>query len=242
MTPARALIIGDPHADPRYDNDRFRLAGETARKFRVDHVYCTGDWTDFESLLDHGTALSQEGLRYQRDVEAGNDALVQFDRGLRGHPCEKHITLGNHDERPDRRAAKHPELEGKVSWTDVRFREHGWAVTRWRSTMQLGPFTCSHHFETKSGRPMGGVWLARRITQHAQGSAIVGHDHRWQLYEGHGVGGSRHTGIVAGTLVHPDMRGESWCRGSSHDWAIRLTIVEWDERGRVTSVRWEDVE
>lgn len=245
MKPGRMLVTGDGHADPAYDNLRFRRAGELARRFRVTHWLQTGDLTDFGSLLGHGTRFSMEGKRYQADVDAGNDALRECDRGLGGHECERVITLGNHDMRPDRRVEEHPELEGKLSWTDVRIREHGWRCVPWRSVGRVGPFAVAHHFVGRMGRPLGSSsahGLARRIVgkDGALGSAIVGHDHRWAMHEEHGPLGQHVLGLVAGVFCHPRMREESWCAPSAHEWMIRPTIVEWDETGRVRGLRWED--
>lgn len=236
------LVIGDPHASPRYRNDRFRDAGEAAAEWEVDRVLCVGDWTDFESLLSHGSPESQEGLRYVDDVAAGADALAQFDRGLGSHRPKKDITLGNHDMRPDRRAATFPELLGHMRWDEVPFRKHGWRCTPWKSVVQIGPFACTHHFTTAMGRPLSGKHLARRIVETTLGSAIVGHDHRWQWHESSApVGGRTHYGLVAGTLTHPDMRNAGWCSGQAHEWRSRLTYLAWDRAGVVTDLRFVEV-
>lgn len=245
MKPGRMLITGDGHATPDYDNSRFLRAGELARRFRVTHWLCTGDLCDFQSLLGHGSRFHMEGKRYQADVDAANDALAQADRGLRGYEPEKIRTLGNHDVRPDRRVEEHPELEGKLSWRDVHHEEHGWRCVPWKKVGRAGPFTVTHHFVNRMGRAVASSSvnsLARRIVgaDGALGSAIVGHDHRWATHEEESPHGERRLGLVAGVFCHPRMLEESWCQAKSHEWKIRPTIVEWDDRGRVTGLRWED--
>ena len=37
------LIIGDPHANPDYDNDRFEALGKFIAKEKPQHVVCIGD-------------------------------------------------------------------------------------------------------------------------------------------------------------------------------------------------------
>ena len=47
------LVIGDPHATPSYDNDRFRVLGNYILATRPDVVVCMGDMGDFASLSSH---------------------------------------------------------------------------------------------------------------------------------------------------------------------------------------------
>lgn len=231
------MVIGDPHASPEYDNDRFERLGELARTRGATHVHCTGDWTDFESLLSHGTPLSQEGKRYFADVAAGNDALERFDRGLGGARVRKSISLGNHDARPDRFVADNPQLETSMSWRDVRFEEHGWRTVPWNRVGILGPFVVSHHLTNQRGKAYGGKMLAKTNELVAGQSVIVGHDHRFQLWLEPTYRGRNHS-FVAGCCIHPDMRNESWCAGQSHAWDIGVLWVQL-KGGRVSGFVWD---
>ena len=69
------LIIGDPHAHPDYDNDRFFHLGNFIIRNQPDYIVCLGDFADMPSLssYDRGTR-GFEGRRYRNDVIAALDA------------------------------------------------------------------------------------------------------------------------------------------------------------------------
>jgi hypothetical protein len=71
MKKPNLLVIGDPHAHPDYDNDRFTDLGRFIVKARPDMVVCIGDMADMPSLssYDRGTK-GFEGRRYKKDIEA----------------------------------------------------------------------------------------------------------------------------------------------------------------------------
>ena len=77
------LIIGDPHAHPDYDNDRFTALGEYIVKEQPEHIICLGDMADMPSLssYDRGTR-GFEGRRYKNDVEAVIDAQEKLQSHL----------------------------------------------------------------------------------------------------------------------------------------------------------------
>ena len=127
MKTTTTVVIGDPHAHPRYDNKRFYHLGKAVRVMEADRVHCVGDWTDWPSMSAHKTEREMREAHYLKDLNAGNNALEMFDEGLDGHPARKTITLGNHDMYPDRYVAENdPMLEGVIGWDDVLFREHRW--------------------------------------------------------------------------------------------------------------------
>ena len=69
------LIIGDPHAHPDYDNNRFTALGKFIAKEKPQVIVCIGDMADMPSLssYDKGTK-GFEGRRYSKDVKAVIDA------------------------------------------------------------------------------------------------------------------------------------------------------------------------
>ena len=178
----RILVIGDPHAHPRYDNDRFYELGKYARVRRVDHIHCVGDWTDFPSLNEHKSKKEQRPYLVQDDVDAGNDALARFDEGLGNHPCEKTITLGNHDAYPSRWVAENPKFEGVITNDMVNFKKHKWKCTPFREARKVRGLWCAHYFTSgATGRPQGGTHVAYQNSIKQGMSCIVGHNHRLNI-------------------------------------------------------------
>ena len=240
----RAVILGDPHASPDYPNDRFYELGRYAREVGADHVHCVGDFTDFASLLTHGSKLSQEGLRIADDVAAGTDALREFDRGLRGRRMgaspTKTITLGNHDARPSRRCAENPALEGFLRDDLVEFKQHGWKAFPFLQRMMLGELCCRHYVPSGAmGRPTGGTNPSRSIFLKSGGTPVlVGHDHRYNARVFTDDAGNKKWVILAGCAIHEEMRDEPWCAATSDAWDSGVMSIDF-ERGKVRGVSWE---
>lgn len=239
----RILLVGDPHAHPRYDNDRFEAIGAFARQREVDRVHCVGDWTDYPSLNLHKSMLDARQGNYEDDVEAGNDALARFDEGLDGHPCIKTITLGNHDEYPEQYVAKvDPTLAGTLRWDRVRFRDHGWRVTRFKDTTSVAGIRATHYFARRgTGRAIAGQHQAHAINGTTDQSTVVGHahvfDHKIKTFES---GRSIHS-FVAGCNVHPKYR-EGWCADTVQYWHRGLLLVTMGRGPSVESFEWVTLE
>lgn len=234
----RILVLGDPHAHARYDNDRFERAGALARQRRVDRVHCVGDWTDFPSVNPHKSMLEARGVTYEGDVAAGNDALLRFDEGLDGHPCRKTITLGNHDTYPlDYIERRDPSLEGSMRADDVRFKAHGWAVTPFRERRRVSGLTCSHWFPRKGGRPISTARAALDTAKAVGDHAVSGHSHVFD----HGVvtylDGRQAHGFVAGCWTNPRYR-EPWAKDTVDLWHVGLLIVSVGARGVLEGFEW----
>ena len=78
------LIIGDPHASPSYDNDRFTALGKYIVDTKPEYIVCLGDMADLPSLssYDKGTK-GFEGRRYKNDVAVVVDAQEKLFTPLR---------------------------------------------------------------------------------------------------------------------------------------------------------------
>ena len=74
----KLLIIPDPHANPDYDNDRFKALGKFIMHEKPEVIVCLGDMADLPSLssYDRGTK-GFEGRRYRKDIEATHQAQIQ---------------------------------------------------------------------------------------------------------------------------------------------------------------------
>ncbi len=232
------LVVGDPHAHPGYDNDRFGALGALAADRGVDRVHCTGDWADFPSLCKHAKRLELDEASYEEDVLAASEALGLFELGLDGYPVEKTITLGNHDTRPETFVADNPRFRGKVSWKDVPYVNYGWRVTGFRRATKIAGFACSHHFPSGvMGRPIGGEHHAHSLLKKNGQSTIVGHDHRFDSKIMTRGDGSKMWAFSAGCAMHPRYR-EAWCRDTEKFWDRGALILRGARRGVVEGFEW----
>ena len=111
----RVLAIGDTHDSPELDKDRFRWFGRLARDLRVNQVVQIGDMFTFDSLCKYADNASHEGKlkpEFLEDLESGEEALEQFNKGLGPYKCKKHITIGNHEARIYSYEDRNPEVWG----------------------------------------------------------------------------------------------------------------------------------
>lgn len=203
----RILVIPDSHARPDQDNTRFTALGNFIVEKQPDIVISIGDWADMGSLCIHDKAtLAAEGRRYVLDVEASIDALEKTMAPVRKHWGSKrkkrpdfHITLGNHEERINRAAKALPELFGKLSVDDLRFKEAGWNVVPFLSPLTLEGICFQHYFTSGIlGKPIGGVNHARTLVVKNYQSSVCGHSHARDYWEDVRADGQRVFGLVVG--------------------------------------------
>lgn len=203
----KILVIPDAHARPEHNNDRFDALGRFIVDKQPDVVVCIGDWADMPSLClyDKGSKHA-EGRRYQDDIVSANEALartmLQVNKGYRKSRRKKpdfHITLGNHENRIDRAANLNPELYGKLSTADLRFKEAGWIVHPFLAPLTLDGICFQHYFTSGIlGKPIGGVNHARTLVLKNYQSSVCGHSHARDYYEDVRADGQRIFGLVVG--------------------------------------------
>lgn len=246
----KILIIPDPHASPKYDNARFDLLGNTIDKEEPTVVVCLGDIADMNSLstYDRGKA-SFEGRRYAHDITAVHDALERIAGGIARvgarrkrlkravYAPDLYMLHGNHEYRINRLINDTPELIGRVSTDDLRFREYGWHETPYRQCLALGGVTFSHDFPTGiSGRSIGGESMARALCTKNMVSSVCGHSHIFDHHERTNISGGKIFGLSAGCFSHPE-QVEDWNINTHHLWWRGVVILENVENGYYGTIR-----
>ena len=158
------LIIGDPHAHPDYDNNRFTALGKFIAKEKPQVIVCIGDMADMPSLssYDKGTK-GFEGRRYSKDVKAVIDAqekLFAPIKRMRGYKPKLHMCLGNHEDRITRAVNTTPELDGAIGIEDLQYERFGWKITPFKKCVTIKGITFSHYFTSGvAGRPISSVHI-----------------------------------------------------------------------------------
>lgn len=201
------LVIPDAHARPDVNNSRFEALGNFIVEKRPDIVISIGDWADMGSLCsyDKGTKVA-EGRRYQEDIIASQDALARtmsrVNKGYRAMKKAKpefHITLGNHENRINRAANLQPELFGKLTVDDLRFKEAGWKVHDFLTPLMVDGICFQHYFTSGvMGKPIGGVNHARTLVLKNYQSSVCGHSHSRDYWEDVRADGQKIFGLVVG--------------------------------------------
>lgn len=242
-----ALIIPDAHATPDYPNTRFDWLGRFAHDLDPDYVICLGDWYDFPSLSRHDPLGSRtmEGVRYSKDLEAGQEALDRFHRAFKRKRPRCMVTLGNHDVRPDIAASADPRLIDTVGTVDLGFAARRWEVTPYRKSLTVEGICISHHQASGiSGRPIGGENMARHLVLKKHVSCIVGHSHILQHSEHTRGDGQKIFGLSAGCYAAEDYAQDanpraSWAQDTAQMWWRGVVVIEdLDGEGYYDSIRF----
>lgn len=222
-------MIGDLHANPDYDLERFAAAGEVCAEEQPDVVVQIGDWADMASINRHGTKLEIESRRYSEDVEITQESLAVFEAPLARRKRKKPrkvLTLGNHEWFIQKLVEQDPRLAGKVDVSDLGFEKFGWEVVEYRRSVEIAGFHFVHNLGSMTGR-------ASRVDSPSNGvkalgsSHVVGHTHTYRRVPLPYKGRTRQWGIDVGCLIHKDMgRLEHWSCDTSYKYWRGIHIFE----------------
>ena len=207
------LYIPDTQVKPDLPQDHIEWAGAYAGIKRPDVIVIGGDWYDMPSLSIYDAGkLASHGRRYADDVASGSDALKRFERALRkyggrGYKPRKIVTLGNHEERILRAVESDPKMEGKVSLSDLAFREYGWTVYDFLQPVEIHGIVYAHYFPLgPNGRVAAskfGAPSAKAQVQRMMRSCTAGHRQGLDVAILH-TPTATYRGVIAGSYYRHD--------------------------------------
>lgn len=175
------LIIGDSHAHPDHNNERFTWLGKLIHDTKPDVVVNIGDLADMASLCFHSKPMELEGARYVKDCEAAKDAQERLFHEVRKHrkKLPRFVwTLGNHDIRAKRYVEANPVFEGHVKNEDIGYEDYPWEIIPFLDTVSIDGIDYSHYYTSGlMGRPIGGTHPAWSIIKKRNNSSTCGHSH-----------------------------------------------------------------
>jgi len=189
------------------------------------------------SSYDKGTK-GFEGRRYRRDIEATHDALQKLNKATddynakraEGHRSRyrprKVLTLGNHEDRISRAVNSNPELDGAIGLDDLKYREAGFEVVPFKSSVVLDGIAYSHYYASGlNGNPISGENIGASLVKKLHMSAVQGHSHLFNHYEHTKPDRQKIFGLSCGCYTHPDFI-EGWNRNTEHMWWRGVVIFE----------------
>ena len=224
------VVIPDTQAKPGAPTDHLKWIGQYIvdqfhdQPIKIIHL---GDHADMPSLSSYDKGKkSMEGRRYIEDIKAANDAwkilngpLNEFNlnrrktRHAKWLP-ERHILLGNHEDRINRAVESDAQLEGVISTDDLIYAETGWKVHPFLSPVFLDGVGYSHYwYNPMNGRPLGGTAEGRLKT--LGHSFTMGHQQTY-LTAIRYVNDQQQRGLIAGAcyLHDEDYKGPQ----GNHHW------------------------
>lgn len=193
------LVVGDCHAAPGQNLERFRWLGRMIADLRPDVVVQVGDWFSMDSLCTHRTPKDRMGELVQEDIIAGRMALAELEHELGSWSCRKVLTLGNHDARAAAIADHAPWLDGVLD-IGRDHRDAGWEVFDFLSPARIDGILYQHYLTVRgTQRPISGKFHSLRLMERVKfaESVVVGHSHTFQ-YRFESRPGKRIHSLVAG--------------------------------------------
>jgi len=230
------LIIPDPHASPKYGNERFDALGRFIISTQPEHIVCLGDFADLSSISSHNTPEAAEGQRFLDDLVSAKDAMGR----LLG-PTEKYnararlsrkklyspnlcMLGGNHEQRINTLCANYPYLSNIISLDQLPYEQ--WKYISFKRALVIGGIHFSHYFTSGvMGRPISGVNISRSLITKMHVSCVQGHSHLYSHAEDTLPNGQKIFGLSAGCFSHHDY-SEHWCRDTEFRWWRGIIVLK----------------
>ena len=250
----RTLVIPDTHDDPEVDKRRYDAIGNFIIEQQPEHVVQIGDFMSLDSISfhNHGRPLIQEGRRLSHDLESGKIAYQRlmaplYDewgkaRSKKKRKYKPHLVWvhGNHEDRVRRYVELQPVLDGMFKGPDlVGAVEDGWEFVDYKDYTNIHGTSFTHApLQPRTGKPLGGQYVAARAAALAQSTIVFGHTHMRNIMAvaridpNSPTGGRRVEGITVGCLL------DHWPEYMAHntsacDWWEGLTVLHHYEEGKV---------
>lgn len=203
----KIFVVPDTQIKPESDIRHIIAAGNYIAAHKPDVVVVIGDWYDMSSLNRYGTRLDLDGKRIIDDINAGNEAMLQFldcfyDQD--GYKPRLVFTVGNHDPqvRIPRLVSEYPQLEGMlVDNTSDWLRSLGFEVYEYLDIVNINGIRFSHYFQNPHSAkkaPLSGQ--IDGMIKNAGFSFVQGHTQVYKHGKHYLGDGSTRIGLVCGSF------------------------------------------
>jgi hypothetical protein len=185
---ATHFVIPDTQCKEGIDMSYLSWIGRYIVDRKPDVIIHLGDHADMPSLSSYDKGKKKaEGKRVYKDIEAailGMNILLKPIQDLQLQELEEFgeirykpkmvLCLGNHEYRIQRHVEANAELDGFLSYDNLKYKEMGWEVFDFlEPTIVNGVTYCHFMANPMSGKPYGG--MASNILKHVGESFTVGH-------------------------------------------------------------------
>jgi hypothetical protein len=182
------LMIPDTQCKPDIDMSYLDWLGQYIVDKQPEVIIHIGDHADMPSLSSYDKGKGKaEGKRVQKDIEASIEGMNRLLRPLRTlqdlqlaafgeveYKPKMVLCLGNHEERIMRHVNDNPELQGFLSYDNLRYADMGWEVYDFlKPVIVNGVSYCHFMANPMSGKPYGG--MAMNVLKNVGESFCMGH-------------------------------------------------------------------
>ena len=215
MARTRHLWIPDTQVRADVPTKHIKALGNYIEEKRFEKIIIAGDWWDMPATSNFNTALEQEGLRIQDDIESGNRAMDllwravnERNRKVKGwkkgpYTPEKHFLYGNHEYHLERFIENHPSIAGLLGYHLLHLEKHGLITHEFLKPVEIDGILYCHYFcNPNSGRSFGGM-IETRLKNVGQ-SFTQGHAQEFMYGERQLPSGKRQHGLVSGAFYMHD--------------------------------------
>lgn len=219
------LVIPDPHAHPKHNNDRALWVSGLIADVKPDVVIDLGDTADMPSLSGYDKGKrSYAGRTYAADVAAHNDFQDKLwwrpKKSKRKMPRRVRL-IGNHEQRIDRALDMQPELQGAIGYQDLELERYYDDIVYYNGStpgvIEIDGIHYAHYFVSGvMGRPIGGEHPAHSLISKKHNSCTQGHTHLFDHCLRVREDGQQIHGLIAGV-----------CQDYASDWAGEVNRLWW---------------
>lgn len=203
------FIVSDTQVKPNVSLSHIDWLAKAICYYKPNEIICLGDFWDMESLssYDIGT-LSAEGKRYQKDIDAGNEAMYRLTNPIKSE-MKKHkkwtprftFLMGNHEQRIERTVKANPNLKDKLSYKDLFLDD--WQVYDFLKIAKIDGINYSHYFvNPMTGNPQGGN--IQTLINKLGFSFVMGHKQVLEFGRKDLTDGKVLTGLITGSYYLHD--------------------------------------
>lgn len=224
----KVLVIFDTQIRPdnlELNRPLLQAIGQLIVKERPTHIVHIGDHWDMKSLSSYdfvkNNRLVFDGNEVAADVEAGREALYHMFKPLRNlqakqwlnkkkvYKPQRHLTLGNHEQRIER----FNELKGLVNLPAIA-EDFGFTVHPFLKPVKIGGVAFVHYaYNPLSGRPLGGT--AEHRLNKLKMSFVQGHEQVFKYAVEYLNDGRKISALVCGSCYLHDEEYKGF-QGNNH--------------------------
>jgi predicted phosphodiesterase len=191
----RILTFADGHVEPDQDLSHFSKLGQFIVDERPDVVIDLGDFVSMSAVShwDASKKLAMEGRRYQKDIEAGREAIQRLTNPLYELQFKQiaqkkklytprliHMD-GNHEAWVCKYIEQNPVLDGSMDlWKDLGITDH-FECLKYKCVYNLGGVNFMHAPIAGNDMPISGMHVASKALQRFSGHVVFGHYHRLEI-------------------------------------------------------------